>query len=225
MPKTDIFSIRGGSVQANKGLYIRRRADDELFGLCKAGAFAYVLTPRQLGKSSLMENTAAELAREGILSLTVDLQGIGVELTREQWYYGIISEIHKKAKLKANRDRCTLFDTDKLVAKLEELYRGMVADYRKGNLPRPDLRNLEIYLEAGIEHDHEKEEMLGVADYEGHYRQALARRHWMRPIAADERLWTKTVLAETEAKAAKGIAAKVPERAQPQKRRKTGTRG
>src|SRR6185503_9661729 len=120
-----------------------------------------------------------------------------------------------KVKLKAKRDRCVLFDTDKLVAKLEELYRGMVADYRKGNLPRPDLRNLEIYFEAGIEHDHEKQEMLAIADYEGHYREALTRRHWARPIAADDRLWTKAAISVAERtigekSAAKTVDSEVP---------------
>jgi len=130
-----------------------------------------------------------------------------------------------KVKLRSKRDRCTLFDTDKLVGKLEELYREMIADYRKGNLPRPDLRNLEIYFEAGIEHDHEKQEMLSVEDYEGHYRQALARRHWARPIAADDRLWTKAAIAEAEGSARKKTASKSSDSEAPIKRRKTGTRG
>lgn len=130
-----------------------------------------------------------------------------------------------KARLKSKRDRCTLFDTDKLVAKLEELYREMISDYRKGNLPRPDLRNLEIYFDAGIEHDHEKQEMLSVEDYEGHYRQALAQRHWARPIAADDRLWTKTVIADIERASGKKTAVKSAETELPAKRRKTGTRG
>jgi hypothetical protein len=130
-----------------------------------------------------------------------------------------------KAKLRSKRDRCTLFDTDKLVAKLEELYREMVADYRKGYLPQPDLRNLEIYFEAGLEHDHEKQEMLSVEDYEGHYRQALARRHWARPIAEDDRLWTKAAIAEVERKSNKKSAIKSAESEVPAKRRKTGTRG
>lgn len=127
-----------------------------------------------------------------------------------------------KAKLKAQRDRCTLFDTDKLVGKLEGLYRGMIADYRAGKLPKPDLRNLDVYFEAGIEHDHEKQEMLSIEDYEGHYRRLLARRDWARPIATDDRLWTKSA-AESLRKA--GSNAGTTERAAPTKRRKTGTRG
>ena len=127
-----------------------------------------------------------------------------------------------KAKLRAKRDRSTLFDTDKLVAKLVELYRGMIADYRKGNLPKPDLRNLDVYLEAGIEHDHEKQEMLSITDFEGHYRDLLARRHWARPIAPDDRLWTQAAIAGIERKGKKPTA---PMRDASVKRRKTGTRG
>ena len=49
----------GGTVQANEGaLYISRRADEELLALCEEAQFAYVLTPRQMGKSSLMIRTA-----------------------------------------------------------------------------------------------------------------------------------------------------------------------
>ncbi|MEO0888491.1 MAG: hypothetical protein AAFY54_21570, partial [Cyanobacteria bacterium J06648_10] len=48
----------GGTVQANEGgLYISRRADGELLQLCEDSKFAYVLTPRQMGKSSLMIRT------------------------------------------------------------------------------------------------------------------------------------------------------------------------
>jgi len=34
----------GGTVQAAGGTYLPRRADGELLGLCRRGAFAYVLT-------------------------------------------------------------------------------------------------------------------------------------------------------------------------------------
>ena len=126
-----------------------------------------------------------------------------------------------KAKLKAGRDRCTLFDTDKLASRLEDLYRAMVADYRKGQLPKPDLSNLDVYLEAGIGFDHERQEMLAVGDYDGLYRKALAERHLARPMRADARLWSEADVAAAE----DGLAARVETtKAAPVKRRKTGTR-
>src|SRR5438067_2403758 len=65
-----IYTI-GGTVQAGRGLYIERAADAELLALCRAGAFAYVLTARQIGKSSLMSETAARLEDEGIRTVLI----------------------------------------------------------------------------------------------------------------------------------------------------------
>ena len=64
--ESGIYTV-GGTVQANqKGLYIPRCADQELLNLCRQSKFAYVLTPRQMGKSSLMIRTAERLIDEGI---------------------------------------------------------------------------------------------------------------------------------------------------------------
>ncbi|MFM7639974.1 MAG: hypothetical protein ACKO45_00210 [Cyanobium sp.] len=41
----------GGTVQAQEGaFYLSRPADQRLLALCREMRFAYVLTPRQLGK-------------------------------------------------------------------------------------------------------------------------------------------------------------------------------
>lgn len=129
-----------------------------------------------------------------------------------------------KAKLRQGRDRCTLFDTDKLTARLEDLYRTMVAEYRKGQLPRPDLTNLEAYLDVGVAIDHERQEMLAVADYEGLYKAALSQRHLARPMRADGRLWSEADIAAAEAGVAKKTETQKPARESVAKRKKTGTR-
>lgn len=129
-----------------------------------------------------------------------------------------------KTKLRAARDRCTLFDTDKLVQRLEDLYRTMIAEYRKDQLPRPDLSNLDIYLEAGIAFDHEREEMLAVEDYEGKYKSALTARHLARPIRGDERLWSEADIAVAERPVPKKPSETTRQQTAPAKRRKTGTR-
>ena len=92
----------GGTVQAGGGIYLSRQADDELLQLCREGQFAYVLTPRQMGKSSLMVQTARRLAEEGIKSLIIDLTKIGTAVTPEQWYLGLLTEM----------DETLMFDTD-----------------------------------------------------------------------------------------------------------------
>jgi tetratricopeptide (TPR) repeat protein len=90
-----IYTV-GGTVQASGGTYISRDADEELLRLCRAGEFCYVLTPRQMGKSSLMVATMERLAAEGFRSVEIDLTEMGTELsglTAEQWYLGLIELI------------------------------------------------------------------------------------------------------------------------------------
>jgi predicted O-linked N-acetylglucosamine transferase (SPINDLY family) len=87
-----------------------------------------------------------------------------------------------KERLKANRDTCTLFDTPLLVAELEKLYASMWADFKAGNLPKPDLSELEAYFEVGLGFDHETIEMQAVPNYEALWRERLDQRHAYRPI-------------------------------------------
>ncbi len=91
--------VAGGTVQAGGGVYIRRQADQELLALCLSGAFAYVLTPRQMGKSSLMVQTAKILREQGIRTATVDLSTIGTQLDAEAWYLGLLTTICRQLGL------------------------------------------------------------------------------------------------------------------------------
>jgi hypothetical protein len=92
MVKRSIYTV-GGTVQAGDGLYIPRKADEELLALCRANTFAYVLTARQMGKSSLMVRAAERLADEGITSIIIDLTELGVNITQQEWYLGILTKI------------------------------------------------------------------------------------------------------------------------------------
>ena len=51
----------GGAMHSNTLSYVQRKADLELLERVVAGDFCYVLTPRQMGKSSLMMHTATQL--------------------------------------------------------------------------------------------------------------------------------------------------------------------
>ncbi|HEY0323037.1 MAG TPA: AAA-like domain-containing protein [Pyrinomonadaceae bacterium] len=97
MPET-IYTV-GGTVQAGSGFYIPRRADDELLALCRTGSFAYILSPRQIGKSSLMVHTAERLAEDKIQSVIIDLTQIGVQVTAEEWYLGLLAMIEDQLSL------------------------------------------------------------------------------------------------------------------------------
>ncbi len=81
-----------GTLAADIPSYVIRAADEELHQQVRAGKFCYVLTTRQMGKSSLMIRTAERLRAEGTLVANVDLTGIGGDeqsITADQWYYGI----------------------------------------------------------------------------------------------------------------------------------------
>jgi CHAT domain-containing protein/tetratricopeptide (TPR) repeat protein len=101
MSSDNIYTV-GGTVQAGGGVYIPRKADEELFTNCLEGHFTYVLTARQLGKSSLMESTARRLAAGGRRSVRIDLSKIGVKVDAEAWYVGILYEIWKQLGLPTN---------------------------------------------------------------------------------------------------------------------------
>jgi predicted O-linked N-acetylglucosamine transferase (SPINDLY family) len=94
-----------------------------------------------------------------------------------------------RAKLAANRDTCVLFDTPLLVSSFEKLYRQMWRDFCAGALPRPNLANLEIYNEIGVELDQDDVEMLTVPNYEELYREKLLYKSDFHHLCEDGRLW------------------------------------
>ena len=100
MADASIYTV-GGTVQTNRqGIYIPRLADEELLALCREGKFAYVLTPRQMGKSSLMVRTAFQLRTEGIHSVMIDLTAIGTQVKNtEQWYLGLLIQVEAQLML------------------------------------------------------------------------------------------------------------------------------
>lgn len=93
-----------------------------------------------------------------------------------------------RERLAAGRDSCTLFDTPKLVRNLERLYGEMWLQFKRGRLPRPNLANLDAYLEIGSRLDYDDIEAQTIGDYEGWWRDRLARRHRCRPIVGESRI-------------------------------------
>ena len=87
------FYVTGGTLGADAPSYIERGADQQLFDALAAGEYCYVLTARQMGKSSLMVRTAAHLEADGIAAVVLDLTAIGQNLTAEQWYLGLLGSI------------------------------------------------------------------------------------------------------------------------------------
>src|SRR5262245_50654775 len=93
------FYITGGAVDADAPCYVERRADDEIYCWLRQGEFCYVLTSRQMGKSSLMARTARRLKQNGSGVAGLDLMRLGVNLTPEQWYDGLLAGIGSQLEL------------------------------------------------------------------------------------------------------------------------------
>jgi predicted O-linked N-acetylglucosamine transferase (SPINDLY family) len=100
-----------------------------------------------------------------------------------------------RERLRESRETCTLFDMPALVRHLEGLYEVMQRAHRTGTLPRPDLRNLDVYLEVGCRDASDAIELRALPDYHAHFLEKLARRHRSRPIDADRRLLSPEILA------------------------------
>jgi len=81
----------GGTLGPDAPSYVERCADQGLFSGLLRGEFCYVLTARQMGKSSLMARTAKRLRVQNCQVVTLDLTAIGQNLTLEQWYGGLIA--------------------------------------------------------------------------------------------------------------------------------------
>jgi len=93
------FYVTGGTLRRDAPSYVARRADKDLYDGLTQGKFCYVLTSRQMGKSSLMVRTASRLREEGVAVAVLDLTAMGQSLTSEQWYDGLLGRIGRQLKL------------------------------------------------------------------------------------------------------------------------------
>ena len=93
------YKTDGGNLALNARSYIERRADTDLYQALQQGEYCYILTSRQTGKSSLMVRVAERLRQDGIMVVAFELAGIGINVTVEQWYDGLMLKIGEQLHL------------------------------------------------------------------------------------------------------------------------------
>ncbi|MEZ2225878.1 MAG: AAA-like domain-containing protein [Microcoleus sp.] len=142
LPATEFEYQVGGSLPPNSPTYVTRAADRELYKSLKAGEFCYVLTSRQMGKSSLRVQAARRLQAEGTVCGTVDITGIGTtEMTPMQWYAGFTGTLANSFKIKSINFRTWWRDREHLppVLRLNEFIEQVL-------LPSTE-RNIVIFID------------------------------------------------------------------------------
>lgn len=93
------FYVTGGTLRPDAPSYVERQADKDLCQGLSRGEFCYVLTSRQMGKSSLMVRTVKKLREDGAAVAVLDLTAIGQNLSIDQWYDGLISRLGQQLRL------------------------------------------------------------------------------------------------------------------------------
>ena len=96
------FFIAGGVLRHDVPSYVEREADRRLLSSLLLGDVCYVLTTRQMGKSSLMVRTATRLRSVGVRSAILDLSGLGQNLTPEQWYECLVLQLGSRLGIEAD---------------------------------------------------------------------------------------------------------------------------
>jgi WD40 repeat protein len=92
----------GGSLPDRSLSYIVRAADRELAEYLQTGGFCYILTARQMGKSSLKVRTMQQLTAAGVACAQIDLTAIGAaQVSAMQWYNSIADDLASQFDLTA----------------------------------------------------------------------------------------------------------------------------
>ena len=120
------FYITGGTLQPDAPCYVERAADQQVFDGLAQGEFCYVLTSRQMGKSSLMARATHRLRQAQVHVSAVDLTAIGLNLTPEQWYDGLVLRLGRQLRLEEEledywRDHQRLGPVQRLFGALREI--------------------------------------------------------------------------------------------------------
>jgi len=106
---TNFYHV-GGSVPLDAPSYIKREADDLFYNYLKNGQYCYVLNSRQMGKSSLWVQTQKRLKEDNIDCATIDLSGLGKNISEDIWYRVLFEQLVKRFDLSIRGKEQTWWD-------------------------------------------------------------------------------------------------------------------
>lgn len=93
----------GGTLNPRRHLYVERPDDATLLRLLSEGQYVNVLTSRQMGKSSLMVQTAEALIRRGVRCAIVDLAAqLGTPEDPTTYFLGLLSKVTRDLKIEVD---------------------------------------------------------------------------------------------------------------------------
>lgn len=99
MTDSSNFYVAGGTLSNDARSYVYRKADEELYQALLRGEYCYILTARQMGKSSIMVRTSARLRANGLAVALLDLTALGQNVSPEQWYGGLLMQMGSRFDL------------------------------------------------------------------------------------------------------------------------------
>ena len=143
------FFVTGGTLRPDARCYVAREADHQLFDALMGGEFCYVLTSRQMGKSSLMSRTASKLRANGSKVAILDLTSFGQNVTIEQWYNGLCSSIGRQMGLEDEFDE--FWTSQTRLAPLQRLFAAVerigLAAIVQSNSAVSGIRNFVLFID------------------------------------------------------------------------------
>jgi len=96
------FFITGATLEADAPSYVARPADTQLLEYILGGEYCHVLTPRQMGKSSLVARINSKLEAEGIQTAVIDISYNVDNAALHQWYHSLIRGIWGDLAIQGN---------------------------------------------------------------------------------------------------------------------------